>query len=283
MLAGRLGGELAPGVVDRLAPGELGHELVVLVQDEHLVAVALGVSHRVGQRRAVAVVLQRLLGQGGNRVGGRDGVLDERSRSWAMAPRASGTTAATRTAAVSRTSASAIRLVMTDPPVRLARSRCAAPGRRPPPAPPRVTRRRVPGRRGLPIRQPEAVAVDGLDQRRVAELAAQRGQVHVEHLGRPVPVLVPGRSTISCRLISRPGSVTRHSRIANSFGVSATSTPVDRHPAGPQVDGQRPVLQHSRRSTRPLAAAQHRPDPGDQFGQPERLDEVVVGAQIQRE
>src|SRR5580693_5851055 len=95
------------------------------------------------------------------------------SRSWSIAPSASGTTAAIRTAAVSSTSASAIRLVT-------AGSRLRAPGHR------------LPGRHDLAVRQPEAVAVDGLDQRRVAELAAQRRQVHVEHLGGPVPVLVPG-------------------------------------------------------------------------------------------
>ena len=43
-----------------------------------------------------------------------------------------------------------------------------------------------------PVGEPEAVPVDGLDEARVAELSPQRRHVHVEHLGRPVPVLVPG-------------------------------------------------------------------------------------------
>ncbi len=54
------------------------------------------------------------------------------SRSWSIAPSASGTTAAMRTAAVSSTSASAIRLVTARP----ARSRRFAPSPRPRPADP---------------------------------------------------------------------------------------------------------------------------------------------------
>src|SRR5215469_12128985 len=81
-----------------------------------------------------------------------------------MAPSPSGTTAAPRMASVSSTSAATIRLVMGS----------------------------LVDRHGGAVGEPEAVAVDGLDERRVADLAAQRRQVHVEHLGRPVPVLVPG-------------------------------------------------------------------------------------------
>ena len=93
------------------------------------------------------------------------------------------------------------------------------------------------------------------------------------------------RSTISCRLISRPGSVARHSRMANSFGVSATSTPAHGHLPRPQVDGERPVPEHlgGRAAARPLAAAEHGADPGEQLGEPERLDQVVVGALVKRE
>src|ERR1700744_5515223 len=42
------------------------------------------------------------------------------------------------------------------------------------------------------VGEPETAPVDGLDQPRDPELAAQRGHVHVEHLGRAVPVRVPG-------------------------------------------------------------------------------------------
>src|SRR3984957_1377676 len=81
-----------------------------------------------------------------------------------MAPSPSGTTAAPRIASVSSTSAATTRLVMGS----------------------------LVGGRGGAVGEPEAVAVHGLDERRVADLAAQRREVHVEYLGRPVPVLVPG-------------------------------------------------------------------------------------------
>src|SRR3984957_9562911 len=81
-----------------------------------------------------------------------------------MAPSPSGTTAAPRIASVSSTSAATTRLVMGS----------------------------LVGGCGGAVGEPEAVAVHGLDERRVADLAAQRREVHVEHLGRPVPVLVPG-------------------------------------------------------------------------------------------
>src|SRR5215813_11201091 len=84
-----------------------------------------------------------------------------------MAPSPSGTTAAPRIASVSSTSAATTRLVMG----------LLVGGH---------------SRDAGPVGEPEAVAVHGLDERRVADLAAQRREVHVEHLGRPVPVLVPG-------------------------------------------------------------------------------------------
>src|SRR5579862_9859879 len=45
----------------------------------------------------------------------------------------------------------------------------------------------------LDLAEPEPAAVDRLDQPGITEFAAKRRDVHVQHLGRPVPVRVPRR------------------------------------------------------------------------------------------
>jgi hypothetical protein len=134
------------------------------------------------------------------------------------------------------------------------------------------------------VREPEAVAVDGLDQGGVAQLAPQRRQVHVEHLGGPVPVLVPGPldDLLPADQPARVGDQALQDRelLRGQRHVGAGH----RYPPGPQVDGERPVPQHlAPGRLLPLPATQHRPDPGQQLGQAERLDQVIVGALVERE
>jgi hypothetical protein len=110
----------------------------------------------------------------------------------------------------------------------------------------------------------------------VAELASQRGEVHVERLGRAEPVLVPDlrhrplagddaagvadQQDEQVELLRRELQLAFVAPCAARIGVHA-------HPAR----GQR----------RRLDAPHQRADSGEQFGEPERLGDVVVGAGIQ--
>ena len=131
------------------------------------------------------------------------------------------------------------------------------------------------------VGEPEAVPVDGLDQAGIAELLPQRRHVHVEHLGRAVPVLIPGA-------LQHLLAADHPSRVAGQafqdgelLGGHGDMVPGHGDLVGAQVDGERAVLQHL--AGRLAAAAQHRPDPGQQFLQTERLDQVVVGSLVQRQ
>src|SRR6185437_8005274 len=103
----------------------------------------------------------------------------------------------------------------------------------------------------LDLAEPEAPAVGRLDQPRHVELAAQRRHVHVQHFGRAVPVRVPG---------TLQDLLPRH------------------HPA--RVAGQAFQDVEFLRGERHLPA-QHGPHPGQQLGQAERLDQVIVRAGVQ--
>ena len=70
--------------------------------------------------------------------------------------------------------------------------------------------------------QPEPDAADRLDPRRVAELLAQRRDVDVERLRRPVPVRVPDLlEDVLAGADTAPGSPARSASRSNSLGVSA--------------------------------------------------------------
>ena len=128
------------------------------------------------------------------------------------------------------------------------------------------------------------MAVDGLDQRVVAQLAAQRGEVHVENLRRPVPVLVPGPLDDLLPADQPPWVGRQALQDRELLGRERHVGAVHGHLAGPQVDGERAVPQHlAGRATGALAAAQHRADPGQQLGQPEWLHQVVVGPLVEGE
>src|SRR5579863_8403825 len=153
-----------------------------------------------------------------------------------MAPSPSGTTAAPRIAIVSRTSATTIRLVMGS----------------------------LVGGHGGAVGEPEAVAVHGLDKRRVADLAAQRREVHVEHLGRPVPVLVPGPLDDLLPADEPAGVGGQALEYRELLGSEGDLGAGHGHLPGAQVDGERAVPQHlrwPRRSTaRILASSSARPN-----------------------
>ena len=137
--------------------------------------------------------------------------------------------------AVSSSSAATTRLVMARRRRVSGRSRRSRVGRR--------------GRRA--VGQPEAVAVDGLDQRGVAELAPQRRQVHVEHLGRPVPVLVPGPLDDLLPADQPAGVGGQALQDRELLGRQRDLGARHRHLPGAQVDGERPVPQHLGRAAAP--------------------------------
>src|ERR1700761_6059716 len=206
------------------------------------------------------------------------------SRSCAMAPSASGTTAATRIARVSASSAAATRLVMRTP-FFLSWPRALEPQQYQKERSSSVHTGALVSR-GRAVSQPEAVAVHGLDERGVAELAPQRREVHVKHFGRPVPVLVPGPLDDLLPADKAPGIGSEALEDRELLGRQRHLVAPHRHLAGAQVDGERPVPQHlggAGTTARPLAAPEDGTDPGEQFGEPERLDQGVVGPFVGRE
>ena len=96
-------------------------------------------------------------------------------------------------------------------------------------------------------------------QRRVAELAPQRGDVHVDRLRRARTSVVSQTSSSSRRAADRPrpASARAAARRSNSFGVSSISRAVERRAAGALVDLERAGPQRRARpaARRPCAAS----------------------------
>jgi hypothetical protein len=118
-----------------------------------------------------------------------------------------------------------------------------------------------------------------VDQRRIAELAAQRHHRHPDHVGERVDVLVP-------RLLQQP--LGRHDRALGPqqllqhqelLVAQAERAAVAGRLAAGRVEPDAVPLQHRRGG--PVRPAGQRANPGDQLGQGERLGQVVVGAQLQ--
>ena len=123
--------------------------------------------------------------------------------------------------------------------------------------------------------------VDGFDQAGVAELLPQRRHVHIEHLSRAVPVLVPG-ALEHLLAADHPARVAGQAlQDGELLGSHGDLVPVHADLVRAQVHGERAVLQDLGVAGRLLAAAENGPDPGQQLLQPERLDQVVLGALVE--
>jgi hypothetical protein len=134
--------------------------------------------------------------------------------------------------------------------------------------------------------QAEADPADRLDRDRARELPPQRRHMHVQRLGRPEPVRVPDRfhdllaRHQRARLLGEEGQqVVLLGRERDLLAVQpdAGRLAVDGQPGPVPVGSRRRGLG---RRTR-LGAPHHRPYPRDDLAHPERLGDVVVGAELQ--
>src|SRR5215472_2944597 len=131
------------------------------------------------------------------------------------------------------------------------------------------------------VSQPEAAPVDGLDQPGLAQLLAERGDVHIQDLHRAVPVRIP-RAFHDLLTGHHPSGIAGQAlQDAEFLGRERHLAAGHGHLAGPQVHDEIPVPEQLAvlRPTPP----QDRADPGQELGQAEGLDHVVVGALIQRQ
>ena len=136
------------------------------------------------------------------------------------------------------------------------------------------------GRRpGVAEAQPDPA--DGLDPFRAAQLAAEGRHVHVDGLGRAVPVRVPDLLQDGLAADDGPRILGEKSQEIELLGRQGHLGPVDEDPSGTAIDGEGPedldLVQPGRLSAAPHDGA----DPGDQLPEAERLDDVVVRAQLQ--
>jgi signal transduction histidine kinase len=112
------------------------------------------------------------------------------------------------------------------------------------------------------------------------QLAAQRRDMHVQRLGRPVPVVVPHARHQLVAGDDLPGTRGQHREQVKLLGPQ-------HHLGWPKVGAPREQVQpqDARLDGCPLPrggpAPQVRAQPGQQLGQPERLGQVVVGAGVQ--
>ena len=143
--------------------------------------------------------------------------------------------------------------------------------------PTRPTRR---GGTGSPSPSPSAGTPGGRGRARACGAAGRgRGAGSWSRCRSPGPQTSCSRC---CLVISRPGLRTRISRIRHSVGVSFWSSPspdAGRDPVGGEVD--HPVPQPDARAAARRDPAGHRPHPGEQLLDPERLGDVVVGAGVE--
>ena len=84
-----------------------------------------------------------------------------------------------------------------------------------------------------------------------------------------------------CRLTAAPGSRASAASRSNSFGVSSSSLPGEGRAAGALVDLQLSGSQRALAAGKRRRAPHDRADPRDQLAQPVRLDEVVVGPELE--
>ena len=91
----------------------------------------------------------------------------------------------------------------------------------------------------------------------------------------------PRRSRACCwRVTTAPGSTASATSTSNSLGVSAISPPSEVAP-GARVDLERAEQRGAQRLATAGGPPRHGTDPREQLAEPERLDEVVVRAQLE--
>ena len=142
---------------------------------------------------------------------------------------------------------------------------------------PRTMRRTGGQSSGASKRKPEAA--DRRDVARVgrvvAELPAQDRDVHVEGLGRAVPGAVPDVAHQLLAGDDLAGVGHEHPEQLELLAGELDLLAAQEHPSAVGVDVEERVLLGLQRVDD--AAAQQRPGPGEQLGEPEGLGDVVVG------
>ena len=127
----------------------------------------------------------------------------------------------------------------------------------------------------------EAHSAHRLDPARITELPTQSGDVDVDRLRAAVPRRLPDLARGSAAWRRRlPGSRASRASRSNSFGVSSSSrSPSVTVRAGTSTASS-PTRTTSRLARRRRPACD-RPNPREQLAEPERLDEIVVGAHLE--
>ncbi len=120
----------------------------------------------------------------------------------------------------------------------------------------------------------------------VAELLSQPAHVHVERLGRAEPVLVPHAVHQLLARDDAPGVADQLGQQVELLARELQLLAVEAGPPGGDVDVQAADLDGAGRQVAVAVldgsgATQDRPDAGDHLGAAERLDHVVVGAELE--
>ena len=117
--------------------------------------------------------------------------------------------------------------------------------------------------------------------RGVAELSAERRHRDIECFGRAVPVLVPhlAHELISAHSRARVRSERREQ--IELLRSQCHLVIVEVAPSGCEVDGERAKLENRVRRWGNRATAKMRPEAGEQHGQAERFDEIIISARIE--
>ena len=97
----------------------------------------------------------------------------------------------------------------------------------------------------------------------------------------PLQLVCQTSSSNRRRLIAAPGSRARAASSSNSFGVSASSTPSSSARRARSSTSRPPTRSGAATRSGSSDAPRDGTDAGDQLAQPERLDDVVVGAELE--
>ena len=97
----------------------------------------------------------------------------------------------------------------------------------------------------------------------------------------PYQLVCQTSSSSRCRLTAAPGSRASAASSSNSFGVSSSSRPSRVARRARSSTSSPPTRSGPSRPAERRRAPHDRADPGDQLAQPERLDDVVVGAELE--
>ena len=115
----------------------------------------------------------------------------------------------------------------------------------------------------------------------VAELSAERRHRDIKCFGRAVPVLVPHLAHELISAHSRARVRGERSEQIELLRSQCHLVIVEVAPSGCEVDGERAKLENRVRRWGNRATAKMRPEAGEQHGQAERFDEIVISARVE--